>query len=96
MGLLVLESHGWDPDSRQGLGAEGARHPLPREGEAQGRHARPGAGRAQGPALEKKEKPKLLDAKKVRKMVSDDRRRTEQLRQQLFGNVDVEKYLGGG
>ncbi|KAL8302254.1 hypothetical protein RB597_002554 [Gaeumannomyces tritici] len=99
MGLAVLQSYGWDPDSRKGLGAEsqGIAVPLkprPREDRlgigADGAAAVKKAGGSAAP----KRKPDLLDAGKVRKKAEEDRKKAERLRRQMFGNVDLEKYLG--
>lgn len=97
LGLSVLESQGWDPDSRSGLGfaGQGVQHPI---------KAKPKVGNLGiGVVVPKdfgvkkeKEKPKLLDAKKVRKMVADDRKRTDKLQRQIFGRADLERYLGDG
>jgi len=97
MGLSVLEARGWDADARRGLGpdGEGMRFPLktvPKDDKLGLGIAVPKDG-AEGKA---KEKPKLLDAKKVRKMAQEDKKRSAKLRQELFGNVDLEKYLGKG
>lgn len=97
MGLSVLESQGWDPDSRSGLGAvgQGVQHPI---------KVKPKAGNlGVGVVVPKdfgvkreKERPKLLDAKKVRKMAAEDRKRADKLQQQIFGRADLERYLGNG
>ncbi|KAL8371951.1 hypothetical protein RB595_001658 [Gaeumannomyces hyphopodioides] len=102
MGLAVLQSYGWDPDSRKGLGAEsqGIAVPLkpkPRE-DRLGIDADDAAAtvtKAGGAAAPKK-KHDLLDAGKVRKKAEEDRKKAERLRRQMFGNVDLEKYLGPG
>lgn len=95
MGLSVLENQGWDPDSRTGLGAggQGAHYPIkvkPKDNNLGIGVVVPKAFRIK----KEKEKPKLLDAKKVRKMAADDRKRTDKLQQQIFGRVDLERYLG--
>lgn len=97
MGLSVLENQGWDPDSRAGLGAggQGAQYPI----KVKPKDDNLGIGVAVPKDFQvkkEKEKPKLLDAKKVRKMAADDRRRTDRLQQQIFGRVDLERYLGKG
>lgn len=97
MGLAVLSSHGWDPDSRTGLGAvgQGAQYPI----KAKPKDDKLGVGVVVPRDFhEKKEKerPKLLDAKKVRKMAAEDRKRADKLQQQIFGKVDLERYLGHG
>jgi hypothetical protein len=95
VGLNILESHGWDPDARAGLGAEqqGIQFPL----KPKPKDDRVGIGVEVPKDLpRKKEKPKKLDAGKVRKMAQRDSKRSEQLRRQFFGNPDLEKYLGPG
>ncbi|KAK2613503.1 hypothetical protein N8I77_000415 [Diaporthe amygdali] len=95
MGLSVLESQGWDPDARTGLGAagQGTHYPI----KAKSKDDRLGIGVVVPKdfgAKKEKEKPKLLDAKKVRKMAAEDRKRADRLQQRIFGRVDLEKYLG--
>ncbi|KAJ4390740.1 hypothetical protein N0V93_004338 [Gnomoniopsis smithogilvyi] len=97
MGLSVLEAAGWDPDSRTGLGAagQGVQYPI----KVKPKEDRLGVGVVVPKDFQvkkQKEKPKMLDAKKVRKMAADDRKRTDKLQQQIFGKVDLEKYLGKG
>lgn len=103
MGLSVLESQGWDPDSRTGLGAagQGVHHPIkvkPKDDHLGIGVVVPKEFRQGNQKKDKKEKPKnkLLDAKKVRKMAAEDRKKTDELQQQIFGKIDLEKYLGGG
>lgn len=97
MGLSVLEAAGWDPDSRIGLGAagQGVQYPI----KVKPKEDRLGVGVVVPKDFQVKkqrERPKMLDAKKVRKMAADDRKRTDKLQQQIFGKVDLEKYLGQG
>lgn len=98
MGMTVLAAQGWDPDSRTGLGAvgQGTQYPV----KAKPKEDRLGVGVVvpKDGAMKKKEKekPKLLDAKKVRKMAAEDRKRADRLQRELFGRVDLEKYLGPG
>ncbi len=97
VGFAVLEAHGWDPNRRPGLGPDGhgIRFPL----KPKPKDDKLGLGltpaRPRQPARAR-ERPKLLDAKRARKMAADDRTRTEALHRQLFGNPDVERYLGKG
>ncbi|KAI2637144.1 hypothetical protein GGS26DRAFT_547517 [Hypomontagnella submonticulosa] len=96
MGLSVLQSQGWDPDSRKGLGVEqqGMQYPI----KVKPKNDTLGIG-VQLPKnlpVKKKEKAQTYDAKKVRKMVLEDKKRHEKLRRQFYGNPDVEKYLGTG
>lgn len=97
MGLAVLSSQGWDPDSRTGLGAagQGTQYPI----KAKPKDDKLGVGVVvprDFQVKKDKEKPKLLDAKKVRKMAAEDRKRADKLQQQIFGKVDLERYLGKG
>ncbi|KAI1337408.1 hypothetical protein F5Y15DRAFT_390181 [Xylariaceae sp. FL0016] len=96
MGLGVLQAQGWDPDSRTGLGAarQGIQHPI----KAKAKNNTLGIGVQVPKELPKKEqkKPQTLDAKKARKMAAEEKKRAERLREQMFGNADVERYLGGG
>ncbi|KAH8202559.1 hypothetical protein TruAng_003270 [Truncatella angustata] len=96
MGLSVLQSQGWDPDSRKGLGSaqQGLQHPI----KAREKRGKLGVGVEVPKNLEvyRKEKPQKLDAGKVRKMAAEDKKRREKLHRQFYGNVDLEKYLGGG
>ncbi|KAI0840996.1 hypothetical protein F5Y06DRAFT_262267 [Hypoxylon sp. FL0890] len=95
MGLNVLQSQGWDPDSRRGLGAEqqGRQYPI----KVKQKNDTLGIGVQVPKNLPpKKEKPKTYDAKKIRKMALEEKKRHERLRRQFYGNSDVEKYLGTG
>lgn len=101
MGLSVLAAQGWDPDARAGLGAagQGAQFPVkarPKEDRLGVGVVVPRDGAARERVGKEREKPKLLDAKKVRKMAAEDRRRADRLQRELFGRADLEKYLGPG
>ena len=95
-GLQVLSSHGWDPDSRRGLGAtgDGILHPI----KATENPERVGLGLKPEDLERKKakEKPVRLDAGKIRAMESERRKRGEKLRNAFYRSEDVEKYLGDG
>lgn len=100
MGLTVLAAQGWDPDARAGLGLEGQGSQFPVK--AKPKEDRLGVGvvvprAGDGPTKRKeRERPKLLDAKKVRKMAAEDRKRADRLQRELFGRVDLDKFLGPG
>ncbi|KAL2175720.1 uncharacterized protein P884DRAFT_301465 [Thermothelomyces heterothallicus CBS 202.75] len=107
MGLAYLSAYGWDPDSRKGLGAEqqGIRYPVKAKvkddnlgiGMRAPSPPPPPRGEKQREEKEKeKKKAQLLDAKKVRKMALDDRKKAARIRQDLFGDGRLEKYLGPG
>lgn len=95
MGLNYLESHGWDPDSRTGLGTsqQGIKFPL----KPKPKDDTLGLGLVfPKDAPQKKEKPQLLDAGKVRKMAQEDKKKTAKLQRYFYANQDLEKYLGQG
>ncbi len=95
MGMGVLQSQGWDPDSRKGLGVSQQGIQFPLKAKPKDDTLGIGVEVPKGFVPEKKGKPQTYDAKRVRKMVADGRRRHEKLREQIFGNPDIEKYLGG-
>ncbi|KAL2159927.1 hypothetical protein VTH06DRAFT_2060 [Thermothelomyces fergusii] len=74
-----------------GLGIRPPSPPLPGEEEEKKKKKR----RADGEEGRTK-KAQLLDAKKVRKMALDERKRAARIRQDLFGDGRLEKYLGPG
>lgn len=97
MGLTYLSSHGWDPDSRQGLGSsgQGMQYPL----KAKAKEDKYGLGlevpkNLKGKVVEKKAKP--LDAKKSKEKAEADRKKGEKLRELFYGSDDLQKYLGKG
>ncbi|KAI0546087.1 hypothetical protein F4679DRAFT_558926 [Xylaria curta] len=96
MGLGVLRAQGWDPDARTGLGALNQGISFPIKAKPKNNTLGLGVEVPKDIATRKKEKPQMLNAKKVRKMAADDKKRHEKLRHQLYGNPDVEKYLGIG
>lgn len=97
-GLAYLESYGWDPDARQGLGlaGQGIQYPI----KVKQKDDTLGLGlvipKEIRDRVTKKQKPEKLNAKECRKMAEEDKKRTEKLRRQLFSSDDVEKYLGLG
>ncbi|KAK3903914.1 hypothetical protein C8A05DRAFT_32331 [Staphylotrichum tortipilum] len=100
MGLSYLSSHGWDPDARRGLGAaeQGIAFPVKARLKDDNRGvgmpvsvSKKGDEKGRG-----REKEKLLDAGKVRKLVKEEGRRRERVWEELFGDGRVEKYLGKG
>ena len=94
-GLAVLESQGWDPDGRRGLGAggEGLLYPV----KAKENPERAGLGvKAKHLKLYAREKPTELDAGKVRLMEKEGKKKAAELRDAFYRSDDVEKYLGAG
>lgn len=96
MGLAVLQSQGWNPDERKGLGAsqQGMQHPI----KATPKDDTLGIGVKLPKNLEawKKDKVQKLDAGQARKKAAEEKKRRDKLQQYFYGNGDVEKYLGGG
>ncbi|TQN74263.1 hypothetical protein CSHISOI_01192 [Colletotrichum shisoi] len=100
MGLTYLSSHGWDPDSRKGLGAagQGMQYPL----KTRPKEDKYGLGLAIPKDLKskvekkKKQTPQTLDAKKCRKKADEDKKKAERLRQMFYGSEDMDRYLGSG
>ncbi|OCL05405.1 hypothetical protein AOQ84DRAFT_441487 [Glonium stellatum] len=90
-GLSYLESYGWDPDSRTGLGAsgEGILYPI----KAKEKRDTVGLGAKtkllkDGEPLVKK-KPEKLDAGRVRKLEEEGKKKREKLQQIFYQNDDV-------
>lgn len=101
MGLKYMSKHGYDVDARVGLGAsgQGMLFPLvPKEkrdklglGTDKKEHAKR---RALGGASTFEVKEGRLDAGKVRKLASVEKRKHDKLQKMFYGNDEVEKYLG--
>ncbi|KAK2060146.1 G-patch domain-containing protein [Colletotrichum caudatum] len=98
MGLTYLSSHGWDPDSRKGLGAagQGMQYPL----KTKAKEDKYGLGldipKDLKSRVEKKQKPQTLDAKKCREKADEDKKKAERLRQMFYGSEAMDRYLGSG
>lgn len=107
VGISILQSHGWDPDARRGLGSagEGILHPV----KAHEKRDTVGLGHGNeddeeeaATRLKPKKKPvrkeevKKLDAGAIRKMDLEQKRKDKRLREMFYANDEVEKYLGGG
>lgn len=100
MGVKYLESYGWDPDSRLGIGArnEGIRIPIKakEKHDTEGlreRHEDDGATLKTRTTARKKDTVVRLDAKKVRLQAEELKKRAEILRKSFYG-PDLENYLG--
>ncbi|KAI4748603.1 hypothetical protein E4T50_01120 [Aureobasidium sp. EXF-12298] len=103
-GLSILQSYGWNPDERLGLGAqrEGILHPV----KAKEKRDTVGLGvnlNNDEPNLKKKRKsvnkPKpvgMLDAGKIRKLEQNNKKKHERLQSLFYSNDEVDKYLGAG
>ncbi|KAF4549218.1 Hypothetical protein D9617_23g006330 [Elsinoe fawcettii] len=102
-GMNILESRGWDPDLREGLGAAGQGRLYPirvqaksdRLGlrhESEDRNARfVKRIRPERPSTQQK-----LDAGKIRQLETAARKKDARLRDLFYRDDDVGKYLGGG
>ncbi|OCK86432.1 hypothetical protein K432DRAFT_1381 [Lepidopterella palustris CBS 459.81] len=95
-GLSYLESYGWDPDSRAGLGAsgDGILYPI----KAKEKRDTVGLGlklksSKTGDSVAKK-KPEKLDAGGVRKSEAEAKKKHQKLQQMFYQNDDVLRYLG--
>ena len=104
-GMRYLQSYGWDPDERVGLGAraEGRRFPIkpvPKH-DTVGLHEKVDADSVQikvrkSAVAKKEDRVMRLNAKQVRKRDDEARKKAEKLRGLFYANDDVEKYLGDG
>ena len=100
-GMSMMQSYGWNPDQRLGLGAagEGILHPV----KAREKRDRIGLGvetDADDRRRKGKKKPETkrhverLDAGRVRQLDVESRNRDQKLREMFYRNDEVEKYLG--
>lgn len=94
-GLKYLSSYGWDPNSRQGLGATGGGIRVPIKAKVKNDTVGLGV-KIKGNKKSKDAKAERVDAKQVRRKDREDRRKRERLQEMFYSNDDVEKYLGGG
>jgi hypothetical protein len=94
-GLKYLESYGWDADARAGLGPAGQGIAAPLK--VKEKQNTLGIGAKIPKAMSGKvEKRVILGAKGVRKQAALDKKKSERLQQEFYGNSEVEKYLGAG
>ncbi|TVY47358.1 hypothetical protein LOCC1_G002231 [Lachnellula occidentalis] len=93
-GLAYLSAHGWDPDARRGLGSSGQGIQFPIKTKPKDDKMGIGVVLPKPGEIMKKEKPKKLDAGKVKKLYEKDKRKTERLREMFYQNEDVDRYLG--
>lgn len=102
-GVAILQSYGWNPDERRGLGVEeaGILHPIKvsekrdRLGLAEKVDDEQSAKLKHNKAPKKREA-RRLDAGKIRKLDDQARRRDDKLREMFYRDNEVEKYLGPG
>lgn len=89
-----MSSYGWDPDSRQGLGAKGEGIRAPIKGKVKNDTSGLGIdGRGVGTGQKQKTPPVRLNAKQVRQQEADRKKREARLRDAFYGK-DLEEYLG--
>ncbi|KAL4955111.1 hypothetical protein BDW69DRAFT_127265 [Aspergillus filifer] len=96
-GLRYLESYGWNPDSRLGLGAEGREGiRVPVKGKLKADTVGLGAVVPTSSSATKKRKEKVqkLNAKQVRKGHFDARRKGDKLRELFYQDDEVLRHLG--
>lgn len=97
MGLKTLATYGWDPDARQGLGSAAQGIQFPIKGKKKDDHLGLGIEIPKNGVPLPKKKEKLLDAKKVRKMQAEEKKKGERIQRELWGRgPDLERYLGKG
>ncbi|RDA85682.1 hypothetical protein CP532_4638 [Ophiocordyceps camponoti-leonardi (nom. inval.)] len=94
MGLRTLQSQGWDPDARRGLGLHGEGVPFPLKAKA--KHDTRGIGAATQIQVNESTRPAVPATKQQRaKSAAEERNRTAWLQTELYSRVDVERYLRG-
>jgi hypothetical protein len=95
-GVSYLQSYGWDPDSRTGLGAagEGILHPI----RPQEKKDKVGVGasrsRSSTPGKQVQAKPEKLSGKALRKLEQEKKRRDQRLHDMFYTDERVARYLG--
>ncbi|WPH04645.1 Hypothetical protein R9X50_00753800 [Acrodontium crateriforme] len=91
-GLAVMQTYGWDPDSRRGLGVggQGVLHPI----KAISNLDRRGLGAKFAKSTASKEKTPTLDAGKAKLLDVANKQKAQSLRNTFFRSEEVEKYLG--
>lgn len=106
MGLAHLQSHGWDPDARLGLGPSGQEgiH-VPIKAREKGDLLGVGAevpdkdeveARRMAMAEKRGKKGKTMGRRERKEKERRERRRDEDLKRDFHGSVDLDKYLGRG
>ena len=97
-GLKYLSSYGWDPDSRLGLGVSGDGRLVPIRGKL--KNDTLGVGfeeklrKSNMKIVGVEKRVEKLDAKKVRKLEAEGRKKKARLQEMFYRADDVERYLG--
>jgi hypothetical protein len=97
-GFAYLESHGWDPDSRLGLGAQGEGilrpiHTKEKKDKA-GIGDRSRSATPNGSTARVQKGPQGLDPKALKKLEQQKAKRGKRLHDMFYTNDEVAKYLG--
>lgn len=93
VGLKYLSTHGWDPDSRQGLGAKGEGIRAPLKGKVKNNTSGLGVDTRGGGKMQKQKPPLVrLNAKQVRQQEAEEKKRVARLRDTFYGK-DLEQFL---
>lgn len=100
-GLSYLSAYGWDPDSRQGLGASGQGIQFPIKPKSKNcKNDKLGLGlvvpKKDLEKFKKQGRVEKLDAGKLKKLEVQEKRKAERLREMFYQNDDVQRYLAGG
>ena len=94
VGLKYLSSYGWDPDSRQGLGAKGEGIRAPVKGRIKNDTSGLGVQPISGGTTQRLKQPVIrLNAKQVREQEAAAKKTEASLRAAFYGK-DLEQYLG--
>ncbi|KAL1955524.1 hypothetical protein VTO42DRAFT_8478 [Malbranchea cinnamomea] len=94
-GYKYLSAYGWDPDSRKGLGVDGQGITTPLKAKIKSDTTGLGVKVPEGGSKVSKKREVKLNAKQVRKMEAEKRRKQEKLREMFYRPEDVQKYLDG-
>lgn len=90
-GFAYLNSQGWNPDDRRGLGAEGNGILYPIRTEDRGDKRGLGASKL---SLKEKQRERRLTAGQARKQHQDGVKKDKRMQALFYGKDDVNKYLG--
>lgn len=89
-GLSILENHGWDADSRKGLGASQQGTPFPIKPKAKDDTRGVGMPPARADPRAK------ITKRTPKQQATDEKIKTARIRNELWGNDKIEKYLYSG
>ncbi|KAF2094842.1 hypothetical protein NA57DRAFT_15165, partial [Rhizodiscina lignyota] len=92
-GLSYLQAYGWNPDSRQGLGASGEGRLYPVKPKEKRDTVGLGVDIKALKAGKVAQKVERLNAKEVRQREANDKKRKDRIQKMFTANDDVERYL---